>query len=125
MEGQDSVASVLGPMSNSLDALYTFMESVVTAGSWRDDPLVIPKAWSLDEYQLINHGGGKQLCFGIMWDDGLVVPHPPVIRGLEIAKAALMEAGHTGDRMRNLGRSFVPDQSISCGLGTLEAWRNL
>jgi amidase len=29
-----------------------------------------------------------------MWDDGVVVPHPPIKRSLEITRAALQKAGH-------------------------------
>jgi amidase len=31
-----------------------------------------------------------------MWDDGVVVPHPPIRRSLEMTKAALEKAGHKG-----------------------------
>ena len=70
---------------------------VVLAGEpWLKDPLAIRKKWQEDEYQLIDHGGGKRLCFGILWNNGEVIPHPPVTRGLEITKQALIDAGHKG-----------------------------
>ncbi len=75
------------------------MESVVQTQPWKRDPPTVPKPWSDEEYRLINHGGGKKLCFGIMWDDGVIVPHPPIIRGLEIVKQALLKAGHSGDSL--------------------------
>jgi amidase len=56
----------------------------------------VRKKWDKDEYDLVDHGGGKQMCFGILWDNGEVVPHPPIIRGLEITKQALIVAGHKG-----------------------------
>ena len=31
-----------------------------------------------------------------MWDDGVVVPHPPIKRALEMTKSALEKAGHKG-----------------------------
>ncbi|KAG7452407.1 general amidase [Guyanagaster necrorhizus] len=94
MEGQDSIMSVLGPMSNSLSGLKCFMKAVVDAKPWYKDALVIPKAWSEEDYRLVNHGGGKLLCFGILWDDRCVVPNPPIIRALEMTKKALLAAGH-------------------------------
>ncbi|KAJ3910090.1 general amidase [Lentinula edodes] len=94
LEGQDSVASVLGPLSNSLSGIKTFMKAVIDARPWLKDPLAVRKRWSDDEYNLADHGNGKNLCFAIMWDDGLVVPHPPIIRGLEVVKKALLNAGH-------------------------------
>ncbi|KAJ7897097.1 general amidase [Mycena olivaceomarginata] len=94
MEGGDSILSVLGPLSNSLDGIKTFFKAVTSKEPWLKDPMVIRKRWSEEEYNLIDHGNGKNLCFAIMWDNELIVPHPPVRRGLEITKAALLAAGH-------------------------------
>ncbi|KAF7303278.1 Amidase domain-containing protein [Mycena kentingensis (nom. inval.)] len=95
LEGQDSILSVLGPLCNTLDGLKTFFQAVLSKRPWQKDPLVIRKQWSEDEYNLVDHGGkdGK-LCFAIMWDNGVIVPDPPVKRGLEFAKKALLAAGH-------------------------------
>ncbi|KAJ3760549.1 general amidase [Lentinula raphanica] len=94
LEGQDSVPSVLGPFSNSLAGIKTFMKTVIDAQPWLKDPLAVRKRWSDDEYNLADHGNGENLCFAIMWDDGIIVPHPPIIRGLEMVKKALLDAGH-------------------------------
>ncbi|KAF9467706.1 amidase signature domain-containing protein [Collybia nuda] len=94
LEGQDSIPSVLGPLSNSIQGLKTFLQGVVSQEPWLKDPLVVRKRWSEDEYRLVEHGGGKQLCFAILWDDGDIVPNPPIIRGLEMTKKALLAAGH-------------------------------
>jgi amidase len=72
------------------------MKAVTNAKPWLKDPLAVRKKWDEDEYNLADHGSGKDLCFAIMWDDGVVVPHPPVRRSLEITKAALEKAGHKG-----------------------------
>jgi len=58
------------------------------------DPLSPRKLWNEDEYHLVEHGGGKKLTFGILWNDGLVIPQPPVIRALEMTKEAVIAAGH-------------------------------
>ncbi|KAJ7070811.1 general amidase [Mycena amicta] len=95
LESLDTISSVLGPLCNSLDGLTTFYKAVLSKRPWLKDPLVIRKQWSEDEYDLIDHGGkdGK-LCFAIMWDDASVRPDLPVLRGLEMAKTALLAAGH-------------------------------
>ncbi|KAG2134391.1 general amidase [Suillus bovinus] len=94
LEGEDSILSVFGPMSNSLRGLRIFMKAVANSKPWLKDPLAVRKKWDEDEYELADHGSGKYLCFAIMWDDGVVVPHPPIKRSLEITKAALQKAGH-------------------------------
>ncbi|KAJ6503296.1 general amidase [Mycena vitilis] len=94
LEGEDSVLSVLGPLCNTLDGIKTFFKAVLSKEPWHQDAMVIRKRWSDEEYNLIDHGNGKKLCFAIMWDNGVVAPHPPVKRGLEITKKALLAAGH-------------------------------
>ncbi|KII87664.1 hypothetical protein PLICRDRAFT_699214 [Plicaturopsis crispa FD-325 SS-3] len=94
LEGQESISSVLGPMTNSLSGLKVFTKAIFDTKPWLKDPLVINKEWSQKEYELINHGGGKQLCFAIMWDNGVIVPHPPLRRAMEMTKKALERAGH-------------------------------
>lgn len=97
MEGQDSVPSVLGPISRSLSGIKAFIQAVASSKPWELDPLAIRKAWDEDGYQLRDHGGDpKGLVFAILWDNGHVVPHPPIKRGLEETKKALEKAGHKG-----------------------------
>ncbi|RDB19727.1 Acetamidase [Hypsizygus marmoreus] len=95
LEGQDSIPSALGPISNSIFGLKAFMKAVIGQKPWLYDPLVIRKAWDEDAYALADHGRGEGgLCFGILWDDGDVRPHPPVLRGLRKVKEALEASGH-------------------------------
>ncbi|TFK85684.1 general amidase [Polyporus arcularius HHB13444] len=94
-EGQESISSVLGPMTNSLEGVKIFTKAVIDARPWRKDPLCIRKEWNEREYQLGDHGGpGAKLCFAIMWDNGVIKPHPPLKRALEMTKKALEAAGH-------------------------------
>ncbi|KAH7928245.1 general amidase [Leucogyrophana mollusca] len=94
MEGQDSVLSVFGPMSNSIAGVKLFMKAVIERQPWLKDPLAVRKKWDEAEYNLVDHGAGKQLCFAIMWDDKHIAPHPPITRGLKLVKHALSAAGH-------------------------------
>ncbi|KAG6330360.1 hypothetical protein ID866_8729 [Astraeus odoratus] len=103
MEGQDSILSVLGPLTSSIGGLKAFMEAVIKARPWLKDPLAVRKHWNEEEYRLGDHGHGKNLCFAIMWDDGLVTPHPPITRALEMTKVALLKAGHKAPVLPSLG----------------------
>ncbi|CDO71742.1 hypothetical protein BN946_scf184920.g26 [Trametes cinnabarina] len=96
MEGQESISSVLGPMTNSLAGVRAFTKAVIDAKPWRKDPVCLRKEWNEREYALGEHGGrGGKMCFAVMWDNGVVKPHPPVKRAMELTKAALEAAGHT------------------------------
>ena len=94
--GQESISSVLGPMSTSISALKLFTKAIIDGRPWGRDPLVIRKVWNEEEYRLVEHGGGRGLCFAILWDDKLVKPHPPLIRAMSMVKTALEREGHRG-----------------------------
>ncbi|KAF9461703.1 general amidase [Collybia nuda] len=94
LEGQESISSVIGPMTNSMSGVKIFTKAIIDAKPWTKDPLVLRKEWSEEAYRLSEHGGGKSLCFGMLWDNGVVRPHPPLQRAMEITKAALEAAGH-------------------------------
>ncbi|KAF8591861.1 general amidase [Ramaria rubella] len=95
LEGQDSLPSVLGPLSPSFAGVKLFMKAIIDAKPWRRDPLAINKPWDQRGYELTEHGHGRKLVFGIIWNDGVVVPHPPVVRALAMTREALVSAGHT------------------------------
>ncbi|KAG8958714.1 hypothetical protein FRC03_008860 [Tulasnella sp. 419] len=94
MEGQEAFLSVIGPMTSSVSSLKIFTKAVLDSKPWTKDPLVLRKGWSESEYQLQDHGGGDKLVFGFMWDNGIIRPHPPVRRAMEMVKKALKQAGH-------------------------------
>jgi amidase len=83
-------------MVNSLSGVKIFAKAMIDAKPWLKDPLVIRKEWSVQEYALFNHGGGEKLCFAIMWDNGVITPHPPLRRALQMTKDALEALGHRG-----------------------------
>ncbi|KAG6844020.1 hypothetical protein H0H87_010588 [Tephrocybe sp. NHM501043] len=99
LEGQESISSVLGPMANSMSGVKIFTKAIIDTKPWIKDPLVLRKEWSESEYRLDGHGRGQGLCFAIMWDNGVVQPHPPLRRAMEMTKAALEAAGHKGGRI--------------------------
>lgn len=97
LDGLDAISTSLGPMSSSLSGLTLFMRAVLEQQPWRHDPTVNYMPWSDDGYALKEYDGGRKLCFGIMWDEGSVKLHPPVVRALEETKKAVENAGHKGD----------------------------
>lgn len=85
-----------------MTGVRVFTKAILDANPWDKDPLVVRKPWSETEYALEGHGGrGTRLCFAIMWDNGVVKPFPPLIRAMNLAKAALEAAGHKGKLNRN------------------------
>lgn len=58
-------------MANSMSGVKLFTKTIIDAKPWLKDPIAIRKEWSEKEYDLAYHGGGKKLCFAIMWDNGI------------------------------------------------------
>ncbi len=74
-------------MSSSLSTITLWAKSVVESEWWVHDPKVLPIPWR--DVQL-----PKKLAIGIVYDDGVVTPTPPIQRGLREVAAALIAAGH-------------------------------
>lgn len=96
LDGQETIHSIAGPLSSSLSGIKLFVKTILEGKPWRLDPNTMYKPWDDDAYALKYHDYGKKLCFGVMWDDGNYKPHPPIIRALQLTKAALEKAGHQG-----------------------------
>ncbi|KAL2856990.1 amidase signature domain-containing protein [Aspergillus pseudodeflectus] len=89
MEGQETVRNSVGPMANSLAAIELWSRAVLKSEPWMSaDPHCLPIQYRDVEVP-------KKLCFGLLLDDGIVKPLPPVTRALLQSKAALEAAGHT------------------------------
>jgi amidase len=87
LAGQEAVQSVNGPMARSLRDILLFSETVVGAEPWFHDPRCLPIPWRTVEKK-------KKLKIGVMWNDGSVLPTPPVTRALKETVAKLEAAGH-------------------------------
>ncbi|KAF7913357.1 uncharacterized protein EAE98_011582 [Botrytis deweyae] len=88
--GQTLISSSVGFLSRSLDGLELVMSSLLCTSPWLRDPAVVPMPWRKEN----RPEAGKRLRFGIFWWDGMIQPHPPVTRALEMVVTALENAGH-------------------------------
>lgn len=67
------------------------MESLIRLKPWEWDPRCVPIPWREEIYQeTLKH----PLVVGILPDDGVVRPHPPISRVLHEAVKLLAEDGH-------------------------------
>ncbi|KAL1960109.1 hypothetical protein VTO42DRAFT_281 [Malbranchea cinnamomea] len=96
MDGQNSILSVIGPLATSVRSLKLLFQSVLSTKPWLHDPLAIEIPWrdTVEEEVLSLTKGKGQLAFGILHDDGVVRPQPPVARALRIVEATLKRLGH-------------------------------
>ncbi|KAL6245427.1 Acetamidase [Rhinocladiella similis] len=96
MEGQETVHSVVGPIAHSVPDLKLFVTSVLQQEPWKYDSKVVPMPWRREEEDVIHtkiSSGG--LTLGFYNCDGNVLPHPPILRGVDMVVSALKSKGHT------------------------------
>ncbi|KAJ4127012.1 hypothetical protein NW768_008633 [Fusarium equiseti] len=103
--GQDTYRSTVGFMGTSIDALEVVFKSVLGTEPWLRDPAVLPIPFREDmmksyssraDEKGYSKSGARPLKMGVLWSDGMVGPHPPVLRGLHVVVDALEKAGHKG-----------------------------
>ncbi|KAL8920878.1 MAG: hypothetical protein Q9208_006050 [Pyrenodesmia sp. 3 TL-2023] len=88
MLSEEQIVAVIGPLSTSLEGIRLFMKTVLSAKPWLIEPSCVPIPWRDQESQLpTSHG--KRLRIAVLWSDGIVKPHPPVIRALNEVVAKL------------------------------------
>lgn len=68
------------------------MQSLLDSNPWDLDPGCIPIPWRKDMAALPT----KKLKLGIVYDDGIVRPQPPVMRAMRETAQKLKDAGHEG-----------------------------
>ncbi|BCR87097.1 uncharacterized protein ACHE_31084A [Aspergillus chevalieri] len=85
--GQESIRGVIGPLaSQSIEDLELFQQVIIDQEPWDVETSLAPVPWK-------RAMPTRDITVGIMWDDGTVRPHPPIIRALKYAKEKLMAAG--------------------------------
>ncbi|KAH7905824.1 amidase signature domain-containing protein [Hygrophoropsis aurantiaca] len=81
--GQDGIHPSTGPMCASARDMRLFLEAVLSARPSLLDPALIPVPLAKPDLSK------TKLRVGVMFHDGVVMPHPPMLRALELAKAKL------------------------------------
>jgi Asp-tRNA(Asn)/Glu-tRNA(Gln) amidotransferase A subunit family amidase len=89
--GADPIPTVLGPMSCSLEGIDMFMDVVLASEPWKVEPALVPLPWRTVD---IVPSPTRPLRIGVAVDDGVVVPHPPIVRVLEELSKKMAALAH-------------------------------
>ncbi|TXT06174.1 hypothetical protein VHUM_03647 [Vanrija humicola] len=92
MPGQETIIGAVGPMAVSARDCELFVSSILAAEPWKRDPTMVGMPWRPEAARFSN--GGERPRIGVMWDDGVVVPQPPMRRALSAAVDKLKAAGY-------------------------------
>ncbi|KAI1775774.1 amidase, partial [Hypoxylon cercidicola] len=90
-EGQEHVPSSVGPLARSLPSLTLIMKELIQLEPWKLDARCAPVPWRNEIFEGFK---SEQLTIGVLADDGVVRPHPPLSRVLLSLVEKLREAGH-------------------------------
>ncbi|KIJ66047.1 hypothetical protein HYDPIDRAFT_130197 [Hydnomerulius pinastri MD-312] len=80
--GHDGTLASSGPMCNSSRDMKLLVEAVLNAKPWLLDPSLVPLPLVVPQLS-------QKLRVGVMMHDGVVLPHPPMLRAMKLAKAKL------------------------------------
>jgi amidase len=90
--GMDAILGSLGPMTRSARDLALFSKVMLDAKPWFVEPQILEIPWRPDLVD--GHSTDGKLSIAILWDDGVVRPHPPIVNALKQVNNALIDAGH-------------------------------
>ncbi|KAL4744197.1 amidase signature domain-containing protein [Aspergillus similis] len=86
------VPPVAGPMARSVSTIEYFMQSLLDSNPWDLDPGCIPIPWRREMAAFPDPT--RKLKLGIVYDDGVVRPQPPVMRLMRELARKVTNAGH-------------------------------
>lgn len=84
--GSEQILCIVGPMAVSLRDCTFLLKTLLDAEPWKIDPYVLRMPWREVESR-------RDFVVGVMWDDGVVRPHPPVTRVLKESVETIQKAG--------------------------------
>ena len=85
--GRESIIGVIGPLARAREDINLFMKVVLDTEPWLQDPSLVPIPWR----SIPLHS--DQFTVAVMWDDGVVHPHPPITRALRETVEQLKKNG--------------------------------
>ena len=79
-DGMDNIVGVIGPIARSARDLALFSQVMLDADAWITEHQVLEMPWKPKVVE--GHTLPERLSIAILADDGVVRPHPPLIRAL-------------------------------------------
>ncbi|KAI1775758.1 amidase [Hypoxylon cercidicola] len=88
MGGTESILGTIGPLSTSLEGARLFTKAILDRKPWLRQQSLVGMDWR-DEAQFFPD---RKLRVGVIYDDGVVRPHPPVLRTMTELVAKLKKS---------------------------------
>ncbi|KAK8867470.1 acetamidase [Apiospora arundinis] len=78
VEEPEIIKGTIGPLSTSLSGIRLFMKTAIAGQPWVDSPDLVAMEWK----KTFGLFAKKKLKVAVMWNDGVVIPHPPITTAL-------------------------------------------
>lgn len=91
-DGMEAIIGSLGPIASSARDLSLFCRTMLQYEPWKVEPPLFEIPWKDSILDGVDQP--DKLAIAIIWDDGVVAPHPPIIEALRKTQCALRAAGH-------------------------------
>lgn len=91
MYGAEAIPPVIGPMTRTLESTIAMAKFVIESQPWKDDTELNAVKWDNDPLNKVT-----KLRIGVLESDGVVTPHPPVLRAIEEVKTKLLNSKSIG-----------------------------
>lgn len=88
----DAIVGCVGPLATSARDLELFCRVMLDNEPWLVEAPLLDMPWKTDVAKGV--GLPTKLSIAILFDDGVVAPHPPITSALKRYKQALIAAGH-------------------------------
>lgn len=92
MAGSDHILATIGPLSTSLEGVSLLARTVLSGRPWLREPSLTPIPWR-EEVQSGAKSRPRKLRIGVIWDDKVVRPHPPIRAALSQVVTELEKSG--------------------------------
>lgn len=89
MFGEEQIVPVIGPLSTSFGGVEVFMKALLDQRPWLLEPSLVNLPWKTSSQLRQDSAEKRKLRVGVLADDGVVKPHPPILRGINTVSAAL------------------------------------
>ncbi|KAI0456435.1 amidase signature domain-containing protein [Xylaria acuta] len=90
MMGAEHILATIGPLSTSLEGISLFVKTLLSAQPWLREPSLVAIPWREEGEEEVKRG---KLRVGVIWDDGVVRPHPPIAAALSRVAEKLKKSG--------------------------------
>lgn len=87
--GEEQIIPVIGPLSTTIEGIKLFMKTILDQKPWIIDPSLVHMPWKTEDLLSTAPSGKRKLRIGVLSDDGVVKPHPPLLRGIDTVVSKL------------------------------------